>query len=82
MRILLLLVVFAAGSCASKNAEGRGIGFGGEMIVEVELDNGSIKDITVLRQNETDILFDRALPILRDRIVSADSPMVDNVSGA
>lgn len=57
-------------------------GYGGKLDLEVIINNGDIKDIKILSHKETEPVFNRALPIIQDRILQSQSPIVDNVSGA
>lgn len=61
---------------------GTGEGYGGEMTVEVFLDEGEIVDIKVIEHQETD---DFALPAFEDlteAVIEAQSTDVDLISGA
>nr|WP_307776335.1 FAD-binding protein [uncultured Cetobacterium sp.] len=60
----------------------KGNGYGGEIKVEVITDNGEIKDIKLISHKETSHIMSRAFPIIKDRIISAQTPIVDSVSGA
>ena len=72
--------------CSSKsNAgtfEGVGHGYNGEVKVEVTTEKEKIIDIKVLSNHETSAVFDRAFPVLKERIIEAQTPVVDSVSGA
>ncbi len=57
-------------------------GYGGELVLNVVMENGSLSDIEVVSSKETSVVFDRAFPIIKERIIEAQSPIVDNVSGA
>lgn len=61
---------------------GKGNGYGGAMEVEVSFDGNKITDLKVISGNETSLLEKRALPLLKERILEAQSPVVDSVSGA
>ena len=61
---------------------GTGIGFGGEIKVQVTIKDGKITAIKVLdASKETKKFFDKAVKILDD-MIAAQSPDVDVVSGA
>ena len=62
--------------------EGIGHGYGGEVKVAVEVEGETIKGIEVVEHHETAPVSNRALPIIVDRIVEAQTPVVDSVSGA
>lgn len=57
-------------------------GYGGEMVVKVSMNNGEVTGIEVTSHHETEAVFNRALPVLEERILEAQSPVVDSVSGA
>jgi len=80
LALLILTLLFAA--CSEDSIEGKGRGFNGEITVEVIGTQKEIKDIVVISHRETDFIMDRAFPILRERIIEAQSPVVDSVSGA
>lgn len=62
--------------------EGAGIGFGGDIQVEVTIEDGQIKDIEILDASEEDAdYFDEAVAII-DEIKKANNTKVDTVSGA
>lgn len=62
--------------------EGIGQGYGGELKLEVSVENNEIKDMEIISHRETSPVFTRTLPIAKQRILKAQSPIVDNVSGA
>ncbi|WP_034601283.1 FAD-binding protein [Clostridiisalibacter paucivorans] len=62
--------------------EGIGQGYGGELKLEVSVENNEIKDMEIISHRETSPVFTRTLPIAKQRILEAQSPIVDNVSGA
>ena len=80
LALLILTLLFTA--CSEDSLEGKGRGFTGEITVKVIGTQEKIEDIVVVSHKETDFIMDRAFPILRDRIIEAQSPVVDSVSGA
>jgi uncharacterized protein with FMN-binding domain len=61
---------------------GTATGFGGDITVEVVIENGKISAIRVISANgETKSYWNKAIAVI-DRAVSANSPNVDTVSGA
>ena len=82
MRIFLLIVMVFVSACAQNKSEGVGIGYGGNIKVTVELADDKIKDVVLVSDNETSLLMKRAFPIMRDRIIAENTPVVDSVSGA
>lgn len=62
--------------------QGSGTGFGGEIAVQVVIQDGSIQTVEILSaENETPDYLDSARALLED-IVKAQSVEVDTVSGA
>lgn len=57
-------------------------GFSGEIKLEVVTEGDKVTDIKLLSDNETSHIMSRAFPIIKDRIIKAQSPIVDSVSGA
>ena len=62
--------------------EGKGIGFRGEMIVEVTIDDEMITKVEVTKNVDDRKFFDRAEPSVTQDIVTEQSVDVDTVSGA
>ena len=77
-------MVFIAFNCfgAVKTTTGSAGGFGGPVTLEVVTEGEKIKDLKVVSHKETSHLMDRAFPVIRERILEAQSPVVDSVSGA
>ncbi|MBM6860022.1 FAD-binding protein [Clostridium saudiense] len=78
----LLLAGCSTTNEGAKTSQGIGHGYGGEIKVELSTEDGKITDINVVSNHETSVVYDRALPILTERIIEAQSPVVDSVSGA
>ena len=78
----LLLAGCSTTNGGTKTSQGTGSGYGGEIKVELVTEGNTIKDIKVVSNHETSVVFDRALPIITERIIEAQSPVVDSVSGA
>lgn len=57
-------------------------GYGGEMNVEVVVAGGKLSDITLADNHESSPVINRAFPVIKERILEAQSPIVDSVSGA
>lgn len=80
--VLFLLIsafVFATGTVTTS---GTGDGFSGKIKVDVVTNGEKIEDIKVVSNSETSHIISRAFPILKERILKAQSPIVDSVSGA
>lgn len=67
---------------AAGTYEGKGSGYGGEMKLAVSVKDGKMEDITIVSDHESSAVFNRAFPVIRDRILEAQTPVVDSVSGA
>lgn len=58
-------------------------GYGGEMEVEVTVgEDGKMEDIKILSHHESTPVSNRAFPMIVERILNAQTPVVDSVSGA
>ena len=79
--VLLMALLPAGAQGVSGVFEGVGKGRGGEIRLEVTLENGAIKDIKVLEQSETPG-FDSALDTLSQEAVAKNSADPEAVSGA
>lgn len=62
--------------------EVKGTGYGGEMNLKVTIADQKITDIELVDSHETNVVIDRAFPVMKERILEANSPVVDNVSAA
>lgn len=62
--------------------EGEGPGFGGKVKLAVKVEAGKISDLEVKEDKETEPVFSRAFPVIKERIIEAQSTIVDNVSAA
>ncbi len=87
--ILSVVLLLIGGCSASSTADkvsgtftGSAKGFGGDVSVEVVLEESVIKTITYDVSSETDTIGQAAAPVLVDKIVEAQSLNVDSVSGA
>ena len=74
--MLLGSVALAETYSASANA------YGGALTVDVTIEDGTIKDVVLTENHETNVVIDRAFPVIRERILAANSPDVDSVSAA
>lgn len=80
--VLFLLIsafIFAAGTVTTS---GTGDGFSGKIKVDVVTNGEKIEDIKLVSDSETSHIISRAFPVLKERILKAQSPIVDSVSGA
>ena len=60
---------------------GSGNGYGGKIELEVEIVNSVIKNIEVLRHNETKVISDPAFEHVIKNIIKENNILVPNVSG-
>lgn len=65
-----------------KGYDGKGGGFSGDIQLKVVIDGEKIEDIKLVSDKETSHIISRAFPIMKERILKAQSPIVDSVSGA
>ena len=65
----LLLAGCSTTNGGAKTSQGTGSGYGGEIKVELVTEGNTIKDIKVVSNHETSVVFDRALPIITERII-------------
>lgn len=57
-------------------------GYAGEVEVQVTFEKEKITNIEILSDNESLVVKERAYPMIIDRILDAQTPVVDSVSGA
>ena len=62
--------------------EGSGIGFGGEIRVEVLIEDGTINEINILQADDEDDAYLNTAEVILEDIINAQSAEVDTVSGA
>lgn len=81
-----LMLLFAISTIVfannTKTFIGKGNGYGGELKLKLTMENDKIKDLELVSHNETSPVIKRAFPILKDRIIQEQTPIVDSVSGA
>lgn len=77
--LLISAFIFAAGTVTTS---GTGDGFSGKIKVDVVTTGEKIEDIKLVSDSETSHIISRAFPVLKERILKAQSPIVDSVSGA
>ncbi|NMD38658.1 MAG: FAD-dependent oxidoreductase [Christensenellaceae bacterium] len=90
-KILTLFLVFGILVCSNGVAsaaltEGeysvKAFGYGGELEITVKVEGDKITDIILGEHHESAEVIDRAFPVLKERILEANSPEVDSVSAA
>lgn len=57
-------------------------GYGGALNVEVVIEDGVITDVILGEHHETNVVMDRAFPVIRERILEANTADVDSVTAA
>lgn len=67
---------------SEKSYIGKGNGYGGELKVNVKTKGEEIVDLELISHKETSPVVKRAFPVIKERILKAQSPIVDSVSGA
>ena len=83
MRIVKLSAAILAAlflSAATITQEGSGIGKDGE--IKVVFEDGKIKNVDILKQQENPVLSQKVFTDLKDEIVKTDSTELDVIAGA
>lgn len=62
--------------------DGKGNGYGGELNLNVTFEDGKITDVELGDNHESSPVITRAFPVIKERIIDAQSPIVDSVSSA
>lgn len=62
--------------------EGEAMGYGNPIRVKVMVEDHKIANIDIIEENETEEVYQRAQPIIVERILDNNSPEVDSVSAA
>ncbi|MGL5426334.1 MAG: FMN-binding protein, partial [Cetobacterium sp.] len=82
-KVLFLMAVSTLLMAQSeKEFIGKGNGYGGELKVNVKTKGEKILDLELVSHKETSPVVKRAFPILKERILKEQTPIVDSVSGA
>ena len=80
---LLAAAAVMTGSVAmAETYSATGNGYHGEMTVNVTIEDGKITDVELGDNHETNVVIDRAFPVLRERILEANTADVDSVTAA
>lgn len=80
---LLAAAVVMTGSVAmAETYSATGNGYHGEMTVNVTIEDGKITDVELGDNHETNVVIDRAFPVIRERILEANTADVDSVTAA
>ena len=80
---LLAAAAVMTGSVAmAETYSAKGNGYHGEMTVNVTIEDGKIIDVELGDNHETNVVIDRAFPVIRERILEANTADVDSVTAA
>ena len=80
---LLAAAAVMTGSVAmAETYSAKGNGYHGEMTVNVTIEDGKITDVELGDNHETNVVIDRAFPVIRGRILEANTADVDSVTAA
>ena len=80
---LLAAAAVMTGSVAmAETYSATGNGYHGEMTVNVTIEDGKITDVELGDNHETNVVIDRAFPVIRERILKANTADVDSVTAA
>mgnify|MGYP000268851027 FL=1 len=80
---LLAAAAMMTGSVAmAETYSATGNGYHGEMTVNVTIEDGKITDVELGDNHETNVVIDRAFPVIRERILEANTADVDSVTAA
>ncbi len=80
--LLATTSVFALAADGETVFEGEGSGYGGKLRLEVVLEGDEMTDIRIVEDHESSPVMTRAFPVIRERILEAQTPVVDSVSAA
>lgn len=80
--ILAALFLSATATAATITQEGSGIGKDGEIKVKVVFEDGKIKNVDILKQQENSVLSQKVFTDLKDEIVKTDSTELDVIASA
>ena len=61
---------------------GEGTGYGGIIQVRIQIEDGHVKTIEVLQQNETPVYFENAFHAFSKQMIEENRLKIDSVSGA
>lgn len=80
--LALVLVCSFAFSAFAETYKATVPGYNGDMTVEVDIEGDAIRDIRIVEDHESSPVKKRAFPQIIERIMAAQSPDVDGVTGA
>ena len=85
---LLMIAALTLSGCSTPagvketSFSATGNGYGGELKVEVVMLGTEIKDVKLVENKESSPVINRAFPVIRERILTEQTAVVDSVSGA
>lgn len=79
---VMTLSLFACGGSNGTTYTASSVGFGGDVTVEVTINEGEILSVEVVDHSETAVISDDAINELPNTIVATQSVGIDVVSGA
>ena len=82
MRLLAAAAVMTGSVAMAETYSATGNGYHGEMTVNVTIEDGKITDVELGDNHETNVVIDRAFPVIRERILEANTADVDSVTAA
>ena len=80
--VLASAMIFGAAMASAETYTASAKGFGGDVTVNVTVEDGKITAVDATGISETPALGGAAMPELAQAIVDAQTPYVDTVSGA
>lgn len=81
LSIVMLMTIFGVAAAETNVYQGEAKGFGGQIRVEVTVDNGAIASVAVTEHSETQGIGTNAIDVLPAEIVQTQSLALDTVSG-
>ena len=82
IRLLAAAAVMTGSVAMAETYSATGNGYHGEMTVNVTIEDGKITDVELGDNHETNVVIDRAFPVIRERILEANTADVDSVTAA
>lgn len=80
--LLAAAAVMTGSAAMAETYSATGNGYHGEMTVNVTIEDGKITDVELGDNHETNVVIDRAFPVIRERILEANTADVDSVTAA
>lgn len=80
--LLAAAAVMTGSVTMAETYSATGNGYHGEMTVNVTIEDGKITDVELGDNHETNVVIDRAFPVIRERILEANTADVDSVTAA